>query len=256
MKKETELAKKEECTIATYAEEGFTGIEHLPVQPPRWKVEKDQGVFYHTLTNEQKRILRINPLLSKGSRALWQEGEELPVCSSQDCISGTNRDNGITGPCATCGNNQFGTSKTGKGKACKQSYLIMGVEEDSLKPFLLAIPVTSLKLIGEYFQKLSERNLKPREAYAELSLKETSSSGFTHQLIVWDIAEKVSDDRLAELNSLVASYQASFSQATVERDEQVGTDESPSQEPGPSKKDYKKAWEDTLDDPSDDPVPF
>jgi len=56
---------------------------------------------------------------------------------------------------------------------------------------------------------------------------------------------------LAELNSLVASYQASFSEAVVERNEQIRAEE------GPGIKDYKKVWKDTLDDPGDDSsVPF
>lgn len=223
-----EIAKKEEYSLQSYKEEGFSGIDKLPGTIPRWKVNKERGLFYHSLTEEEKRVLIINPLLSKAVRALWNN-EDLPICSSQNCEAGVERETQEEKSCLSCVNAQFGSASQGKGQACKQSFLVMAVKKESLEPFIIAIPPTSLKLVGEYFQKLAAQKTRPREVYAELRLKEAASSGFKYQLITWDVGEKIEADRLGELDTLVASYHATFSEAVVERDEQVG--ETEEQEP-------------------------
>lgn len=81
----------------------------------------------------------------------WKPGQpvEPPRCYSPDgkfpqCESPIHKE------CRTCSKNQFGSSPTGDGKACRNLRPVFILLEGSIMPRQLRVPPTSLKLVEQY----------------------------------------------------------------------------------------------------------
>ena len=93
---------------------------------------------------------------SQIQRTFWKEsfsgGGTPPDCFSNDAIIGEG-DPG--GKCEVCPNNEFGTSLTGRGKACQTKRIMFLVRPGSLLPVMLRVPVGSLKNSRKYLAGLA-----------------------------------------------------------------------------------------------------
>lgn len=89
----------------------------------------------------------------------FKAGQNLPP----DCFStdGVTPDDSLESPkaskCADCPMNQFGSSPTGEGKACKNTRPTFFLVGGSLLPMALRIPPTSLKNIQKYVMSVASR---------------------------------------------------------------------------------------------------
>jgi hypothetical protein len=96
---------------------------------------------------------------SQIQRTYWKEafsgGGTPPDCFSNDAIIGVG-DPG--GKCETCPNNEFGTSLTGRGKACQTKRIMFLVQPGSLLPTMLRVPVGSLKNSRKYLSQLASES--------------------------------------------------------------------------------------------------
>lgn len=78
-------------------------------------------------------------------------------------IPSSNSPNKQAETCSSCPNNQFGSSPTGRGKACKNTRLLAVMPADALESedeapvWIMAIPPTSLKAFDNYVSTLSSR---------------------------------------------------------------------------------------------------
>jgi hypothetical protein len=113
-------------------------------------------------------FLRSNPALSKTYYPNgYEEGSaERPHCASSD---GIRPDAGVPSPqaknCASCPQNVFGTSGTGKGKACQDTRRIAIASLAQLdNPMLLRVPPASLKSLAKYALFLGQHNVKTMAA--------------------------------------------------------------------------------------------
>jgi hypothetical protein len=112
-------------------------------------------------------FLRSNPALSKTYYPSYEEGSaERPHCSSSD---GIRPDAGVPSPqaknCASCPQNVFGTSGTGKGKACQDTRRIAIASLAQLdNPMLLRVPPGSLKNLAKYALFLGQHQVKTMAA--------------------------------------------------------------------------------------------
>ena len=78
-------------------------------------------------------------------------------------IPSSNSPNKQADTCSSCPNNQFGSSPTGRGKACKNTRLLAVMPADAIESedeapvWIMAIPPTSLKAFDNYVSTLSSR---------------------------------------------------------------------------------------------------
>ena len=224
------LAKKQSGGVEVYKDEGFQGLDQLPGVVPRWKIDHKKGLFFFSLSDDQKKELEVNIILGGSRRGKWNGGN-VPECGSKNGEVGIITKTNEQRDCPACQYNVFGSDvkkdgSKGGGKACKQSYLNMCVLNDDMKPFLLASPPSSLGNNSEYFAKLAYLEVFPPYAVTtKLSLiNSVSPDGFEYYKIAFEVGEEIEKERMQYLADLVKSYKQTFQQETVERDEQVGKD--------------------------------
>lgn len=113
-------------------------------------------------------LVKSNPNKSKAYYdQVFKDGEDIkPRCFSNN---GKTPDASVEHPCsktcAACPFNAFGSRKNpdgtmGKGKACSDSVRIAVATPDNLSdPFLIRVPATSMKALGELGRKLASRRI-------------------------------------------------------------------------------------------------
>ena len=94
-------------------------------------------------------------LYNHASNAYWPEGKEYddnepPLCQSVDGKQG-HGDPG--GACATCILNQFGSSATGRGKACKNMRILYLLRSGEYMPLQLTLSPTSISPFREFMSQ-------------------------------------------------------------------------------------------------------
>lgn len=100
--------------------------------------------------------------------------------------------------CNTCVHNQFGSNEKHGGKACQDKRLIFMLDKDSLLPFVIMAPATSIKPLKDYFGRLARHALPFFGAITSLKLeKDKSAGGITYSKIVPTMVEALEGEGLA-----------------------------------------------------------
>ena len=120
-------------------------------------------------------------LASRFVNAYWSapfgEGESVPLCVSQDGISGWDTQ-GLEHNCIACPRNRMGSRDGGRGKACRNMVQLMLLVEGEPMPVEMRIPPMSLSNYQAYIaRQLSPRGLEPWQVVTRLSLSKASNSG-------------------------------------------------------------------------------
>lgn len=130
-------------------------------------------------------IIRVNPGMSKAYYATgYQEGADAkPDCFSND---GIKPDAQARDPqaksCAACPFNSFGSSTTGKGKACPDTKRMAVAPIDNLEePMLLRVPPTSLKNLAEFGATFQSKGVDIRHVATKVAFDPQA----THQLLTF-----------------------------------------------------------------------
>lgn len=111
-----------------------------------------------TLDGDEENVKDFEAIIvhSQIQRTYWKEafsgGGSPPDCFSNDAIVGIG-DPG--GKCELCPNDQFGSSPTGRGKACQTKRIMFLVRPNNLLPVMLRVPVGSLKNSRKYLANLA-----------------------------------------------------------------------------------------------------
>lgn len=119
--------------------------------------------------------------------AYWESRDttnEPPACSSIDGKFGEHA--GITTPCRDCPMNQFGSGEGGKGKACKNMKRLYILTKDSLFPYALTLPPTSIRAWTDYVSSLLQKGRKACDVVTRVSLaKKENPSGQPYSVAVF-----------------------------------------------------------------------
>lgn len=134
-------------------------------------LESFEGIGLSTLrfTNEGFHIVDGEPpvdsfegilIYTKESNVFYEKtykpGQNLPPdCASPDGKVPTSGENIQAKECKTCPQNQFGSSRTGDGKACKNTRPTFFLVGGGVIPQVLRVPPTSLKYIRKYIMNVA-----------------------------------------------------------------------------------------------------
>lgn len=148
---------------------GVTGTEEMgqeDIRLPSWllnskKEDKATGrecpsdVFWNTVTEEGKEVLRLQ-ILSVHKSRLWKEegeGGRLEVkCASWDGVTGQMSDDS-TRPCAGCPDYKWRTHEGRRVRNCTDVYNLLARDRETQEIGVLKVKKTALKPWKEYFQR-------------------------------------------------------------------------------------------------------
>lgn len=119
-----------------------------------------------------------------------------PDCWSNDGRVG--HEAGQTIVCATCERNQFIDGK----KECKNKRKIFILPEDSILPYLLVIPPTSLKAWGEYVYSLKSKRLNSKMVVTKIGLKLSGEGGQQYSVCTFTMESILPEAKQKEIIEL------------------------------------------------------
>ena len=114
------------------------------------------------------------------------QGDDKPVCSSADGITGYDRcGNAI--PCKTCQFNQWGEN----GKPCTNKVNLYLLQSGELMPIQLVLPPSSIKYLRDYVgKKLLAKGLRPANVVTKITLEKVKGN-FTYSAVNFEMVEKL-----------------------------------------------------------------
>ena len=180
---------------------------------PRLKVPAGGGSFWEVQTAEGPKPAEYIDgviLLRKDKKKFWEKGQDEsggettpPDCSSEDRIFGV----GIPGgECAKCPYNVFGTATKGSGKACRDFSELYILKKDSVMPFVVQVPATSLKNLKQYGMILVDSAKNMSRVLTRFSLTVENKGGSKTSIVNF----KSVGDMPEELGGFVKEYQRSI----------------------------------------------
>lgn len=119
--------------------------------------------------------------------AYWESRDTTntpPDCASIDGKTGYYK--GCPVACKDCAMNQFGSGEGGKGKACKNMKRLYILTGDSLFPYALTLPPTSIRAWTDYVSSILQRGRKACDVVTRVSLaKKENTSGQPYSVAVF-----------------------------------------------------------------------
>ncbi|MGB9825072.1 MAG: hypothetical protein ACPLRU_00210 [Desulfofundulus sp.] len=154
-------------------------------RPQRYKINKDNQTFTDPLGNAHDELRGV-VLHKQKVRALWKQGENVPLCSSLDCITGADRD-GKKRSCSGCPYDAWGSASDNaeerRGKACKEMRRIYLVEQGGFLPILITLPPTSIKPWDDFCSARATMGISDLSAEVILRLIPGKTNSFTYSVI-------------------------------------------------------------------------
>jgi len=123
--------------------------------------------------------------------AWWRDeysgGNQQPDCSSLDGKTGILTGTGDTRDCSVCPFNEFGSGRSGKGKACKNMHRLYILRSGEPLPLILNLPPTSLQALRNYLaKKVAIRGKRSWQVVTRITLKkETNADGIRYSQAVF-----------------------------------------------------------------------
>jgi hypothetical protein len=134
-----------------------------------------------------------------------------PDCVSFDLINGIKGDDcppEVTGICATCPKNQWGSAindkgQPTKGKACQERKEMLLYREQDMLPVVLSAPSSSLKTLNPYIKTLPSKRLVFWGVVTRFALKkDKTSEGIEYSLIQPSVVRALTPDEVAAVRAL------------------------------------------------------
>lgn len=167
-------------------------------------------------------------------RGYWPgafSGSEPPQCASSDGITGEGDPGGL---CAECEFNQWGSATDDEGnptngKACKEMRRVFILMPDTMIPYVLTLPPTSITPLTQYLVGLSGANLKYWEVETCIGLEQDkNNNGVQYSTCTFELSRE-----LSEVEKDKANAYAEQIQALVENPEAPTAEDRASAEPTP-----------------------
>jgi hypothetical protein len=158
------------------------------------------------------------------------ESEELPICTSNNGIVGTqpkyfNDGNGLMffGDCNSCWLNQFGSSFKGHGKACQNRRRILFLFKDAEFPCIVSLPPTSIRAFDGYIAHLLELKVGAPFVYTRIRLeKKETKDGQPYSVAKFDLPAKpdfIDEKDMAIMIQLRKAFEKTIKSAPASREE-------------------------------------
>lgn len=164
-------------------------------------------------------------------RAYWSRpledsgGSAAPDCSSPDGVRGVGDPGGACEPCPL---NQWGTATrngvTGRGKACRQTRLLLMLRPDDLLPVAVIAPPTSLGPLRKYFLRLVGRSMPYHSVVTRLRLARVGKDGKTYSQIVPSVAAVLDPAAAQAARAYAAAVEPAFRAMSIDREDVVDHD--------------------------------
>lgn len=160
-----------------------------PPPPPRIKVPSGGGLTFEIPTDDPDRpqcvqelvgvILThhaVNRWYSSPMDAAQTDEDKMPDCWSVDGHVAKDKA-GDTKQCEDCPLNEWGSGEGGRGKACANRRRLYFLMENSVVPYIIEIPSTSLKNISPYMSNLVTQRKRPSwSVLTKLTLKKAQNA--------------------------------------------------------------------------------
>ena len=216
MAKKNEVAIKDEALTPDLAQSLFSlkeNMESIEARLPQIEIIHKGQMF--VMPEGQKTESFTGIILDMNRANAWwatdydtSGGGTPPDCFSLDGFMldpSCNNPQSTSGKCADCPQNKFGSAPAKKdgtpspGKACKNMKRIHIWLADSMLPYRLTAPPSSLKAIDTYVSLLVAKALPYQLVNTEFSLKEVSNkTGITYSEIVLREAGKIESMKAAQ----------------------------------------------------------
>lgn len=193
-----------------------------------FEVEKLEGVEY------EQELEVIIAFAVANQRSFYKlsiedgDGSQSPDCSSEDGVNGF----GMIDPddddeekaaheCASCPWNQFGTALTGGGKRCGEKAVLYAFNKETMIPFVIQVPATSLKPMKKYAMKLMGRGRKASGVVTKIAL-EKKEQPTPHAVMTFSYLGDLDEAARAKMEGVEQELRATF--ASAPRQESVELD--------------------------------
>lgn len=141
------------------------------------------------------------------------QGNTPPLCASIDGAVGWDSETGAARSCQGCPHNEYGTSKRGRGKACKNMHKLYIMAPGVAIPLVLCLPPTSLKSCQNYLlMGLAAKKFRPYEALTEFSVQSAQNAdGVKYSTVKFKLLGKLGEEDLQAARFFAAGLQAAAS---------------------------------------------
>jgi hypothetical protein len=158
-------------------------------------------------------------------RLYWSQGMEEgsgspPDCVSNDFVHGHGKPGGA---CASCPMNQFGTARgkdggLGRGKACAERRILFLLTPESLLPYVVSVPPTSVRIISNFFIQMAGQGIPYYGGVLGLGFeKDKNDDNVTYALLKPRMVQRLDRDQITQIRTIADSLKGAFARvdATV-----------------------------------------
>jgi hypothetical protein len=150
-------------------------------------------------------IIKVQPVRLYYEQAFGEGEVTPPTCYSNDGLTGFGEPGG---DCQRCPFNEFGSATKGKGKACQERRNIFILPADSLLPYVLSVPVMSIKNYKTYLQYLTRKGISVKAVTTVVGLeKDKSEAGVAFSKLTFREGAPLDDAH----KQIVNGYRNAFS---------------------------------------------
>ena len=214
---ELALTKSEQAQLAQIEQEELAqSAEGIQIQPVRYKINKDTQQFVDPFgqAHDELRGVIVYKEIARGH---WQEGDNVPLCTSIGGAVGADREN-HKHDCAKCQFNEWGSGKGGSGKACKEMRRIYLVQRGGFLPLMISLSPTSIKLFDAYISGRIQQRIPDimAETVFKLVPDKSDQGNFVYAVIKCQLGARITDvGELMELRSIREKMRQAAAQMAV-----------------------------------------
>ncbi|MBU7006349.1 hypothetical protein [Phosphitispora fastidiosa] len=215
------LTEEQKAELAAVMQETYEDSKQgFNFKPQRFKINKDNQTFTDPLGNPHEELKGV-AVFKQITRGYWDRSDDsnkVPICSSIDGITGTDRDKNSR-PCVTCPQNQWGSAATSerdsKGKACKEMRRAFIIPSGQFVPIMVSLPPTSLKTWDNFWSARITQGIPDLMAEVILALIPAQINGYDISVVKCKSGTKVPPLQILELNKVRNQFKDAWSKEDV-----------------------------------------
>jgi hypothetical protein len=165
-------------------------------------------------------IVQIQP-----ARAYWSNPDNTgtpPDCASLDMVYGIGmygRGSAVNpeGLCATCPQDEWGSGREGRGKACRERREVYVLRAEDMLPIVVQVPITSLRALEKYAVALAAgkadrgRSHRLHSVVTRLALEQATGAGKQkYSVIVPSFVQALTPEQARRMAAYAAGLRSAF----------------------------------------------
>ena len=203
-------------------------MEGVVPRLPQIKIIHAGGLFQ--MPDETKPDMFEGVIIDKHSANAWWEkpasetGVQAPDCFSMDGVTPVEEcASKQSDSCSECAQNQYGSDKKGKGKACKNMRRVHIIVENSVLPRRLSVGPTSLSNFDAYVTSLYDSGLPYACVVTQFSLETKTADGNTWSIIKPSRGRVLAGEELVSVAGYIKKYRDASRKQEIKSDEYFDT---------------------------------